>query len=48
MKFGANNCVMVGFGDESLLAFIVKFVYIIIVHPPYSEKHGMKLGLSLA
>ena len=47
MKFGANNCIMVGFCCESLSAFVVKFVYIIIVHPPYSEKHGVKLGLSL-
>ena len=47
MKFGANNCIMVGFGCESLSGCTVKFVYIIIVHPPSSEKHGMKLGLSL-
>ena len=47
MKFGANNCIMGGFDCENLSAGVVKLLYKIIDRPPFSEKHGMKLGLSL-
>jgi hypothetical protein len=47
MKFGANYCIMGGFDCENLSAGVVKLLYKIIDRPPFSEKHGMKLGLSL-